>query len=120
MSRSVTGFTPLCLYRRETVTFPSNRPSNRTLVCQFGELGYMVGVYPFPNNNIKSIPHEDWCHAVKIKDTLLVIIPLSLSESSGEESKSENESGIKSNLSGVSLQINPDTLWLGRQNYYAD
>ncbi len=87
MSRSVTGFTSLCLYCRETVTFPSNRPSIQTLICWIGELGYTVGVYPFPNKDIKSIPSKDWHYAVKIKDTLLVIIPLSLSESSGEESK---------------------------------
>jgi hypothetical protein len=80
----------------------------------------MVGVYPFPNNDIKSIPRKDWHYAVKIKDTLLVNIPLSLSESSGEESKSGNKSGIKSDLSGDSSQVDPDTPWLGRQNYYAD
>jgi hypothetical protein len=102
-----------CHISQQPAKHPNTRSSNRQTRVHGRSLSFSKQQYQI-------YPCKDWRYAVKIKYTLLVIIPLSLSESSGEESESGNESGIKSDLSGDSSQVDPDTPWLRHQNYYAD
>ncbi len=54
-----------------TVTYPTNRPSIRTLVRQIEELGYLVEVHPYPNSDINLFPNEDWIIVINFELTSL-------------------------------------------------
>jgi hypothetical protein len=81
------GFTSLHLPLGEfDIINPINRPSIRTLVRQIAELGYLIEVYLFPNNNLRSLPPGDWHWAEVIGTAILVIVPPTLSDSSVAQS----------------------------------
>jgi hypothetical protein len=65
----------LHLFCGDTVTFPTKRPSIRTLVRQIKGLGYLIEVHPYPNNDINLYPNKGWIIVVRIGDTSLRIIP---------------------------------------------
>ncbi len=65
----------LHLFCGDIDTFPTKCPSIRKLVQQIKGLGYLVEVYPYPNNDINLYPNEDWIIVVRIGDTSLRIIP---------------------------------------------
>ncbi len=76
MTQGVNGYTTLSLFCGDTVTYPTNHPSIQTLICQIEELGYLVEVHPYPNNDINPFPNKDWIIVVKFKLTSLQIIPI--------------------------------------------
>jgi hypothetical protein len=67
----------LCLFRGESVLYPSICPSICTLVSRIEALGYAVDVHSFPNTDFQSFPRNFWGVAITItEDTLLFIVPL--------------------------------------------
>jgi hypothetical protein len=65
----------LYLFRNQSVTYPSRRPSIRMLVRRIEALGYEVVILP-QDIEWADIPQEYWAVQVTINDTLLFVIPL--------------------------------------------
>jgi hypothetical protein len=56
-------------------------------------LGYSVLVYLFPHNDLHALPSDDRDWAVVIGDTILVIVPPSLSSDSTGDPSDDASSG---------------------------
>ncbi len=75
MSKTLYGITILYLPGGDTITYPSNCPSIRTIVRRIEELNYLVKVHLFPNNDIWNFPIQYGRLLVTTKETLLYIVP---------------------------------------------
>jgi hypothetical protein len=65
----------LYLFRNQSVTYPSCRPSIRTLIRRIEALGYEVVILP-RDIEWADIPQEYWGVQVTINNTLLFVVPL--------------------------------------------
>ena len=65
----------LYLFRNQSITYPSRRPSIRMLVRRIEALGFEVVILP-RNIEWADIPQEYWGVQITIKDTLLFVAPL--------------------------------------------
>ena len=76
------AFFTLFLFRNQRVTYPSRRPSIRTLICRIKALGYEV--FSIPRDiGWGEIPQDDWSFVITIflgdiddSRQLLLIVPL--------------------------------------------
>jgi hypothetical protein len=55
----------------KSIYFPLPQPPISTIFAAIEELGYLVEVHPYPNNDINPYPNGDWIMVVRIGDTSL-------------------------------------------------
>ncbi len=99
MKTSATGITTLCLLNGDTDTYPSDRPSIRTLVRRIENEVYLVKVH-LPKQKPRVIAnHKDWSFTVEIKEVLLVVM---LTPQQSSETKNQLQQQL-ANWYGASL-----------------
>jgi hypothetical protein len=90
----------LFLYNGDTVTYPNNQCSVRTILRTIKAKGYSVEVRLYSNNALETVIDKEWPSAVVIGDALLIICPPpQAAEPAEAESDSRGDSDLTPSLS---------------------